>query len=360
MDNEVKNTKDRHKKSFKKSLPKFPKSSTQSSVQPLKNISNILNRVFENVCDMFSGQNFQHAKNTKNTTPTKDNPTQNIFYSVFSRFDTRFFADLTNSLHSHPAFLAFKEAFPHTLPIFVGYILMGATFGILLQKAGFNWVWALGMGVIIYAGAMQFACVALLANGASLLESFLLALMINSRQIFYALSALSLFRGVEKKKKWYLIFSLTDETFALLNLKKPRPSSQSANPNTLKTSPKSQANTKASPKIDSGYFMFFIALLNQTYWVIGCVSGALLSQHLTSFNAQGMAFVMNAIFIVLFIEQWRVVRDKSPALIGIFVSLICLWIFGKDIFLLPSLVLICALLFWLEKDKSLKSNKFFK
>lgn len=357
MDNEAKNTKDRHKKSFKKSLPKFPKSSTQSSMQPLKNIYNILNRAFENVRDMCGRQNFQHTKNTKNT---KDNPTQNIFYSIFSRFDTRFFADLTNSLHSHPAFLAFKEAFPHTLPIFVGYILMGATFGILLQKAGFSWVWALGMGVVIYAGAMQFACVALLANGASLLESFLLALMINSRQIFYALSALSLFRGVEKKKKWYLIFSLTDETFALLNLKKPRPSSQSANPNNLKTSSKSQANTKASPKIDSGYFMFFIALLNQTYWVIGCVSGALLSQHLTSFNAQGMAFVMNAIFIVLFIEQWRAVRDKSPALIGIFVSLICLWIFGKDIFLLPSLVLICALLFWLEKDKSLKSNKFFK
>ena len=256
-----------------------------------------------------------------------------------------------------PAFLAFKEAFPHTLPIFVGYILMGATFGILLQKAGFSWVWALGMGVIIYAGAMQFACVALLANGASLLESFLLALMINSRQIFYALSALSLFRGIEKKKKWYLIFSLTDETFALLNLKKPRPNNQSTSQNNPKTSTKSHT---AIPKIDSGYFMFFIALLNQTYWVIGCVSGALLSQYLTNFNAQGMAFVMNAIFIVLFIEQWRVVRDKSPALIGIFVSLICLWIFGKEIFLLPSLVLICGLLFWLEAGQIPKKYKFFK
>ena len=355
MDNEAKNTKDGHRKSFKRSLPKFPKSSTQSNMQLLKNISNILNRAVENVRDICGRQNPQHSKNTN---PTKDSPTQNIFYSIFSSFDTHFFVDLTNSLRSHPACLAFKEAFPHTLPIFVGYILMGATFGILLQKAGFSWVWALGMGVVIYAGAMQFACVALLANGASLLESFLLALMINSRQIFYALSALSLFRGVEKKKKWYLIFSLTDETFALLNLKKPRPSSQSANQNSLKTSPKSKIANKAT--IDSGYFMFFIALLNQTYWVMGCVSGALLSQHLTSFNAQGMAFVMNAIFIVLFIEQWRVVRDKSPALIGIFVSLICLWIFGKDIFLLPSLVLICALLFWLEKDKSLKSNKFFK
>lgn len=355
MDNEAKNIKDKHKKSS----PKPPQSST------LKNLSsNIAKRTFQNMRDICGKQNFcqhyhhQHAKNTNNN-PTKDSLTQNIFYSIFLKFYNRFFSDFVISIHNHPAFLAFKEAFPHTLPIFVGYILMGATFGILLQKAGFSWVWALGMGVVIYAGAMQFACVALLANGASLLESFLLALMINSRQIFYALSALSLFRGIEKKKKWYLIFSLTDETFALLNLKKPRPN-QSISQNSLKTSPKSQANTKASPKIDSGYFMFFIALLNQTYWVIGCVSGALLSQHLTSFNAQGMAFVMNAIFIVLFIEQWRVVRDKSPALIGIFVSLICLWIFGKDIFLLPSLVLICALLFWLEKDKSLKSNKFFK
>lgn len=355
MNNEAKDT-------DKKSLSKSPKSSTQFSVQSLKNISNnITSRAFQKVRNVCGGQDLrqhQHAKNAKNHS-TKDSPTQNIFSSIFLRFDTRVFADLVSSLRSHPAFLAFKEAFPHTLPIFVGYILMGATFGILLQKAGFGWVWALGMGVVIYAGAMQFACVALLANGASLLESFLLSLMINSRQIFYALSALSLFRGVEKKKKWYLIFSLTDETFALLNLKKPRPNSQNTSQNSLKT-PKSQAARAASPKIDSGYFMFFIALLNQIYWVIGCVSGALLSENLTNFNAQGMAFVMNAIFIVLFIEQWRVVRDKSPALIGIFVSLICLWIFGKDIFLLPSLVLICALLFWLEKDKSLKNNKFFK
>ena len=118
-------------------------------------------------------------------------------------FHLRIFGYVSNRVVSHfsPIVLsALKEAFPHTLPIFVGYILMGATFGILLQKAGFSWVWALGMGVIIYAGAMQFACVALLANGAGLLESFLLSLMINSRQIFYALSALSLFSSVEKKK----------------------------------------------------------------------------------------------------------------------------------------------------------------
>ncbi|MGX2973329.1 AzlC family ABC transporter permease [Helicobacter sp. T3_23-1059] len=235
--------------------------------------------------------------------------------------------------------MALKEAFPHTLPIFVGYLLMGATFGILLQKAGFSWVFAFGMGVIIYAGAMQFACVVLLANGASLAESFLLSLMINSRQIFYALSALSLFGGVEKKKKYYLIFSLTDETFALLNLKKPRPKKSNINSTQYR-----------------GYFMFFIALLNQIYWVLGCVFGALLSQNLASFNAQGMAFVMNAIFIVLFIEQWRVVVDKTPALIGIFVSLVCLLIFGKEFFLLPSLVAICGLLFYLQSRKNPYKN----
>lgn len=262
---------------------------------------------------------------------------------------------ISNRLSSHfpLAFGALKEAFPHTLPIFVGYILMGATFGILLQKAGFSWVWALGMGLIIYAGAMQFACVALLANGAGLLESFLLALMINSRQIFYALSGLSLFSSVEKSKKWYLIFSLTDETFALLNLKKPRPNNKHIKHqnNTIESKDSKIIDSNIDFNAYSGYFMFFIALLNQTYWVIGCVSGAILSQHLTNFNAQGMAFVMNAIFIVLFIEQWRVIRDKTPALIGVFVSLICLVVFGKDVFLLPSLVLICALLFWLKSSK---------
>lgn len=267
-------------------------------------------------------------------------------------FHLRIFGYVSNRVVSHfsPIVLsALKEAFPHTLPIFVGYILMGATFGILLQKAGFSWVWALGMGVIIYAGAMQFACVALLANGAGLLESFLLSLMINSRQIFYALSALSLFSSVEKKKKWYLIFSLTDETFALLNLKKPRPNSKNLKLENHKT--KSKDSKTMDCKVYSGYFMFFIALFNQIYWVIGCVSGAILSQNLSNFNAQGMAFVMNAIFIVLFIEQWRVIKDKTPALIGVFISLICLVIFGKELFLLPSLVLICALLFWLKSSK---------
>lgn len=275
--------------------------------------------------------NFSKTPPPKSPPSNDKKPKKSPFLAHFlQKLDSLFVCkDFTSST----AFMALKEAFPHTLPIFVGYLLMGATFGILLQKAGFSWVWALGMGVIIYAGAMQFACVVLLANGASLIESFLLSLMINSRQIFYALSALSLFDGVEKKKKYYLIFSLTDETFALLNLKKPRP----------------KRNINSAQY--RGYFMFFIALFNQIYWVLGCVFGALLSQNLSSFNAQGMAFVMNAIFIVLFIEQWRVVADKAPALIGIFVSLVCLLIFGKEIFLLPSLVAICGLLFYLQSRK---------
>lgn len=225
---------------------------------------------------------------------------------------------------------ALLDAFPHTLPILAGYIAMGATFGILLEKEGFGAIYAALMGIFIYAGAMQFACVGLLAAGASVLDSFIIALMINSRQIFYALSMLGKLAKTERKKRWYLIFSLTDETFALLNLKTPK------------------------KHINNDWFMFWIAALNQLYWVLGCVLGALASSYFT-FDARGMEFVMSAIFVVIFIDQWRSSKTHSPAIIGVAVSVICLVVFGKEAFLLPSLVAICAILLYLNANNSKKA-----
>ncbi len=214
---------------------------------------------------------------------------------------------------------AFKDAFPHTLPILAGYVLMGATFGILLQKAGFGVEWALFMSIFLYAGAMQFMCVGLLASGAGLFDSFVLALMINSRQIFYAISMLGVF-GCMGKKRFYLIFSLTDETFALLHSKTPKNG------------------------VDSGWFMFFISFLNQIYWVMGCVLGSLLGGFV-AFDVSGVEFVMSAIFVVIFIDQWRQNKNHTAAFVGMIVSVVCLLIFGKNMFLLPALFGICIVLF---------------
>lgn len=216
--------------------------------------------------------------------------------------------------------LSLRTALPYTLSIFVGYVLMGGVFGMLLSQAGFGALWALGMSVFIYAGATQFACVGLLANGAGLFEAFVLAMMINARQIFYALSCLKLFAPYPKKK-WYLAFTLTDETFALIHLKAKH------------------------TKIDKGYFMCAVAFLHHSYWILGCVGGAILGGYV-SINMQGMGFVMNAIFIVLFIDVCKNTKRYKAPFMGVLVSFVCLLLFGKELFLLPALVLICALLFY--------------
>lgn len=220
---------------------------------------------------------------------------------------------------------ALVEAFPHTLPIFVGYGLMGIVFGLLLYKAGFGALWALGMSVCIYAGATQFACVGLLASGASLMDALILSLTINARQIFYAISCLPLFSPY-KRKKWYLAFTLTDETFALIHIK-----------------------AKAA-KSDVGYFMCAIAFLHHCYWILGCVSGTIIARYI-SISTQGLEFVMSAIFIVLFIDQCKNSKELRIPFIGVFVSLACLLVFGKDYFLLPSLLAICAVVFYTNMHK---------
>lgn len=213
---------------------------------------------------------------------------------------------------------ALKDAFPHTIPIMLGYIFMGGVFGLLLEKSGFGAIWAFAMSIIIYGGTTQFVSVGLMASGASVWESLILVSMINARQIFYSISMLERFKQMGKKS-YYMIYSLTDETLALLNLKKPKDG------------------------IDKQWFDFFISFLNQSYWVMGCTFGALLGSGL-DFNHTGLDFVMSAIFVVIFIEQWKMKGTRIPALIGIIVSLACLCIFSSGQFLLPALIGICVVL----------------
>lgn len=222
----------------------------------------------------------------------------------------------------HEISLAFKDAFPHTIPIMMGYLLMGFAFGVLLQKSGYDYIWAFFMSVFIYAGAMQFVAIGLLTAGVGIWGVVVLSIMVNARQIFYAISMLDRFSKMGKKLL-YMIHSLTDETFALLNVKKP------------------------SDGVNESYFMFFIALLNHIYWVVGSVLGALLGSSL-KFDSRGIDFVMTAIFVVIFMEQWKYAKNHTPAIVGIVVSVICL-LWWKESFLLPSLLLITCVLMLLRK-----------
>ncbi|WP_120948317.1 AzlC family ABC transporter permease [Helicobacter mehlei] len=215
-----------------------------------------------------------------------------------------------------PLILAFKEAFPHTIPICLGYLLMGVALGIFLQQNGYGVFATLCMSLFVYAGAVQFMVVALVSVHASLLNIFLLVAVVNARQICYAIAMIEPFSGM-KKRLYYIAHALSDETFMLLNVAQP----------------------KQSVRED---FMLAIALLNQSYWVLGTLLGSLLGDSF-KLDVRGMSFVMVSIFVVIFMEQWKSTSRHAPALIGLMSALVCFIIFGKSHFLLPTLAIMVAI-----------------
>lgn len=203
---------------------------------------------------------------------------------------------------------ALKTAFPYTLPVLMGYLFLGIAFGVLLNSKGFNAAWALIMSLLIYAGSMQFVAINLLVSPFQLAAAFFITLMVNARHLFYGLSMLDRFKALGKLKP-YMMFSLTDETFSLLS------------------------SVKAPDHVNPRWFMFFIALLNQGYWIAGSLIGNIAGS-LISFNSTGIDFAMTALFIVIFVEQWEQAKNHVPAMLGIVITALCLILFGSDHFIL--------------------------
>lgn len=206
----------------------------------------------------------------------------------------------------------FKYAFVRSLPIMAGYIVLGLGFGVLLQSKGYGVGWALAMGGLIYAGSMQYVAIDLLAGGASLISAALMTLMVNARHLFYGISMLERYKDTGAAKP-YLIFALTDETYSVV------------------------CSGDVPDGVDRRKYYFWVSLLDQFYWVVGCVAGALLGSVLP-FDTTGIDFSMTALFLVVMVEQWRSTRDHTPALVGLGVSLVCLLIFGSSNFLIPSMI----------------------
>ena len=206
----------------------------------------------------------------------------------------------------------FKYAFVRSLPIMAGYIVLGLGFGVLLQSKGYGVGWALAMGGLIYAGSMQYVAIDLLAGGASLISAALMTLMVNARHLFYGISMLERYKDTGAAKP-YLIFSLTDETYSVV------------------------CSGDVPDGVDRKKYYFWVSLLDQFYWVVGCVAGALLGSVLP-FDTTGIDFSMTALFLVVMVEQWRSTCEHTPALVGLGVSLVCLLIFGSSNFLIPSMI----------------------
>ncbi len=209
-------------------------------------------------------------------------------------------------------------AFPLTVPVLMGYLAIGIAFGLMLQSAGWGVGWAALMSFTIYAGSGQYLGVSLLAAGAPLAQVAFLTLMVNFRHLVYGLSMLEKFRGMGWRKL-YMIFSLTDETYALLS------------------------SAKAPEEVDEHRFFFAVALLDQSYWVLGSVIGSLLGSAL-GFDTTGVDFAMTALFLVIAVGQWRAGGSHVPALLGGAATLASLLIVGAEDMLLPALGIIVAVL----------------
>lgn len=218
---------------------------------------------------------------------------------------------------------ALKAAFPYTVPIFAGFAFLGLAYGIFMHSKGFSFIWPMLMSMTIFAGSMEFVAADLLCAAFHPFYAFFLTLMVNARHLFYGISMLDKFKGIGPKK-WYLIFGMCDESFSI---------NQSVEP---------------PEGVDRGWFMFFVTLLNQCYWVLGATVGGLLG-NLVTFNTQGIEFVMTALFTAILVNQWRENQEHRPVLTGLALSAVCLVIFGKTNFILPAMALILAVLTLLRK-----------
>ena len=212
---------------------------------------------------------------------------------------------------------SFKSAFPQTLPVLAGYVSLGIAFGILLRDAGYGVIYAFLMSLFVFAGSAQFLCVELLVANATLPQVAFLIFLLNFRHFFYGLTMISHYRNV--KKKWYLIFGLTDETYALL----------SAN--------------KIPSTVEKSDFYFAVTFLNHIYWISGSVIGSLVGA-LIPFDMTGIDFAMTALFAVLVVEQWKSHSKHFPAILGFAVSILSILIFGTENFIIPTLIIICVIL----------------
>lgn len=226
---------------------------------------------------------------------------------------------------------ALKAAFPHTVPILAGFWFLGFAYGIYMNVSGFSFWYPLFMSLTIFGGSLEFIAVSMLLAPFAPLQTFVMALMIQARHLFYGISMLDRYKGMGMKK-FYLIFGMCDESFSI------------------------NYTAEIPEDVDKGWFMFFVNLLNQMYWVISATLGGILGSFI-HFDTKGLDFVMTAMFVVIMLEQW--LKDKShyTAFIGLFSAVLCRIGFGADNFMLPTMFCILLGLTILKKPilKSLKT-----
>ena len=234
-------------------------------------------------------------------------------------------------LNRAPVWRAFRAAAPQTLPVFAGYLVLGLGYGIYVQSLGLPvWLPPL-MGTVVYGGSLEFVLASLLLGSFGPVSAFLMALMIQARHLFYGLTMLQRYRGYGLRSA-YMIFAMSDETFSIT------------------------CSAEPPEGVDRGWFMFFITLLDQFYWVASAAMGAALGAVLP-FSTEGVDFVMTAMFAVIFLNQWEKEKQHASAVIGLVAPLVCLRIFGAGSFLIPSMICILAALLLLRRPIEAKESE---
>ena len=218
---------------------------------------------------------------------------------------------------------ALKAAFPHTIPIFAGFWFLGLAYGIYMNVSGFSFVYPMLMSLTIFGGSLEFVAVTMLLAPFAPVQTFIMTLLIQARHLFYGISMLDKFKDMGWKR-FYLIFGMCDETFSI------------------------NYTADIPEDVDKGWFMFFVTLLNHMYWFTGATIGGLVGSLLT-FNTEGLDFVMTAMFVVIFLEQFRKEKKPYTAMIGLGSALVCLIIFGANSFMIPAMICILALLTALKR-----------
>ena len=213
---------------------------------------------------------------------------------------------------------AFSAALKDTIPVLTGYLFLGSGFGILMSENGFAIGWSILMSVCMFAGSGQYLAVGLMAARSGLVNVAVATLLVNARHIFYGISLVDTYKAAGIKK-FYMIFGLTDETYTLVT------------------------QAKLDPGIDRSRYCFFVTLLDHCYWITGCTLGAILGATLP-ISFEGVDFVLTALFMTMFVEQWLSSKNHLPALVGLGSTALCLLIFGSEYFLIPSMILIAGIL----------------
>lgn len=213
---------------------------------------------------------------------------------------------------------ALRIALRDTIPVLTGYLFLGAGFGILLSEKGYGIGWAFFMALFMFAGSGQYLAVDLLATHASLISTAVATLLVNARHLFYGISLVDTYKGAGLKK-FHMIFGLTDETYSLVTQNEP------------------------PEGISRHQYCFLVTLLDHIYWVTGCVLGSIAGSTLP-ISFEGVEFVLTALFVTMFVEQWLSNKNHLPALIGVTATALCLMLFGSDLFLIPSMAVIALLL----------------